>query len=71
MSGWVDEKQTTVDSGVQNVAVTNSGELLAEVCAVLVLDVFDNRIPASRERSGSVGILRVNCGERTRTSSRC
>ena len=60
-----------MDTRVLDVAVANRGKFLTEIRAVLVLDVFDNRIPASRGRSGSVGILRVNCGERTRTSSRC
>ena len=63
VSGRVDEKQATVNSCVLDVAVTNGSELLAEVCAVLVLDVLDDRIPAffdfifnkKRNRSKNMG----------------
>jgi hypothetical protein len=47
MTRWVDEIQAAVDARVLDVTVAHSGELLAEVRAMLVLDVFDNRIPAS------------------------
>ena len=47
----IDEEQAAMDTGVLDVSVTHSSELLAQVRAVLVLDVFDNRIPASRGRS--------------------
>ena len=43
----VDEEQAAVDTRVQDVAVTDRGELLAEVCAVLVLDVLDDGVPAT------------------------
>ena len=35
-----------MDARVGNVAVAHGGELLAQVGAVLVLDVLDNRVPA-------------------------
>ena len=44
----VDEEEGTVDTGVLDVTVALRGELLAKVGAVLVLDVLDNRIPATR-----------------------
>ena len=46
MAGGVDEEEAAVDAGVLDVAVAHCCELLAEVRAVLVLDVLDNRIPA-------------------------
>lgn len=42
----IDEKQATVDTRVLDVAVANGCELLAKVCAVLVLDVLDDWVPA-------------------------
>lgn len=36
-----------MDAGILNVAFSLGGELLAEVCGVLVLDVLHNWIPAS------------------------
>ncbi len=47
MASGVDEKEAAVDARVLDVSVANSGELLAEVRAVLVLDVLHNRIPAN------------------------
>ena len=44
----VDEEQGTVNTSILNMAVTLRSELLAEVRAVLVLDVLDNRVPATR-----------------------
>lgn len=46
MTRWLDEEETAVDSGILNVALTLSSELLSQVCRVLVLNVLDNRIPA-------------------------
>ena len=48
VAGRVDEEQAAVDTRVLDMAVTLRGELLAEVRAVLVLDVLDNRVPAER-----------------------
>lgn len=36
-----------MDAGVLEVTLALGGELFPEVCAVLVLDVFDNGIPAA------------------------
>jgi hypothetical protein len=47
VTGGVDEEQAAVDARVLDVAVAHSGELLAEVRAVLVLDVLDNGVPAA------------------------
>ena len=49
MPGGADEVETAVDSGVLDEAVTHGGQLLSEVGAVLVLDVFDDRVPAVSE----------------------
>ncbi len=43
----VDEVEAAVDSRVLDVSVSHSGELLAEVSTVLVLNVFDDRVPAT------------------------
>lgn len=43
----VDEVQATVNASVLNVALTLSSQLLAQVRRVLVLDIFDDRIPAN------------------------
>lgn len=44
---WLDEEQAAVDTRVLEVPLTLSGELLAEVGTVLVLDVLDNGVPAA------------------------
>ena len=46
--GRVDEEEGAVDARVLDVAVALRGELLAEVRAVLVLDVLDNRVPTEK-----------------------
>lgn len=46
MAGRVNEEQNTVHARVRNVTFAHSRELFAEVDAVLVLDVLDNRFPA-------------------------
>jgi hypothetical protein len=43
----LDEEQTAVDTRVLNVALTLRGELLAQVRRVLILDVLDDRVPAT------------------------
>lgn len=47
MARRLDEEQAAVDTGVLDVSLTLSCELLSEVCGVLVLDVLDDWIPAS------------------------
>jgi hypothetical protein len=47
VTSWGDEVQAAVDAGVLNVSLTLRGELLAQVGAVLVLDVFHNGVPAA------------------------
>lgn len=49
MAGGADEVQAAVDTRVLDVAVTHSGELFAQVRAVLVLDVLDDGVPARSE----------------------
>lgn len=46
MAGGVNEEEGAVDTCVDNVLVTHSSELFAEVSRVLVLDVFDDGVPA-------------------------
>jgi len=43
----LDEVQAAVDASILDVAVALGGELLAQVGRVLVLDVLDDRVPAS------------------------
>ena len=47
VTGGVDEEQAAVDARVLEVALALGGELLAQVGAVLVLDVLDNGVPAA------------------------
>ncbi len=47
MARRLDEEQAAVDTGVLNISLTLSCELLSEVCGVLVLDVLDDWVPAS------------------------
>lgn len=47
VSSGADEVQAAVDAGILDVSVSHCGQLLAEVRAVLVLDVLDDRIPAA------------------------
>ena len=42
----LDEEETAVDTCVLDVSVTLSSEFFPEIGRVLILDVFDNRIPA-------------------------
>jgi hypothetical protein len=47
MARRLNEEQAAVDTGVLDISLTLSCELLSEVCGVLVLDVLDDWIPAS------------------------
>ena len=49
MARWLNEEETAVDSGVLNVAISLSCEFFSEICGVLILDVLDNGVPATRE----------------------
>lgn len=46
VTGGLDEEQAAVNASVLDVALTLSSELLAEIGGVLILDVFDNGVPA-------------------------
>jgi hypothetical protein len=46
MSGRLDEEQAAVDAGVLDIALSLGGQFLSEVGRVLVLDVFDDWVPA-------------------------
>jgi hypothetical protein len=44
---WLDEEQAGVNSGILDVTLSLGCELLAQVSGVLILDVFDDGIPAA------------------------
>ena len=46
MASGVDEVQAAVNAGILNIPFTLSSQLLAQISRVLILDVFDDRIPA-------------------------
>lgn len=46
MTGRVNEVQAAMDTGILNVSVPHSRKFFAKICAVLVLDIFNNGIPA-------------------------
>lgn len=47
MAGWLNEEKAAVDSSVLDVSLSLGGKFLSEVGRMLVLDVLDNRVPAS------------------------
>lgn len=47
MSAWLDEEQAAVDPRILQISFALSSQLLAQVSAVLVFDVFDDWIPAA------------------------
>ena len=51
MTGGVNEEQRAVNSGVLDVAVSHRRQLFSEVRAVLVLDVFDDRVPTEKGKA--------------------
>jgi hypothetical protein len=44
----LDEEEAAVDSSVLDVSLSLGGEFFAQVGRVLVLDVLDNRVPATQ-----------------------
>lgn len=46
VSGGLNEEQAAMDPSVLDVAFALSRELLSEICRVLILDIFDDRVPA-------------------------
>ena len=49
MTRGLDEEQAAVNTGILNVTLALSSELLAEVCRVLILDILHNGIPAIKQ----------------------
>jgi len=47
VAGRLDEEKAAVDTGVLDISFSLRSEFLSEVCRVLVLDIFDNWVPAS------------------------
>lgn len=48
MARGLDEEEAAVDTGILDITVTLGSKFLPEVCRVLVLDVFHDRVPTSR-----------------------
>jgi hypothetical protein len=46
VAGGIDEIQAAVNAGILDITFTLSSQFLAQVRGVLVLDVFDDRVPA-------------------------
>ena len=42
----VDKVQAAMDTRILDVSVTHGCEFFAQICAVLIFDIFDNGIPA-------------------------
>ncbi len=49
MTSGVDKVKTAVNTRVLDVAVAHGSKLFAEIGAVLVLDILDDRVPAAKE----------------------
>lgn len=47
MTRWLDEKETAVDSGILDISLALGGKFFAQVGRVLILDILDNRVPAT------------------------
>lgn len=58
MARWLNEEQTAVDSGILDITVTLGRKFLSEVCWVLVLDVFHDRIPTKTHISSDARLER-------------
>ena len=50
VSRRIDEEQRAVNPGILDVTVSHRRQLFPEVRAVLILDVFDDRVPAIQNR---------------------
>ena len=46
MTRGLNKKETTVNTGILDVSFSLRCQLLSQVCRMLVLDIFDNGIPA-------------------------
>lgn len=46
MTGWLNEEETTMDTGVLDVTFSLGGKFFPQVCGMLIFDVLDNRVPA-------------------------
>lgn len=55
MAGGLDEEETAMDPTVLNVTVPLGGEFLSQIRRVLILDIFDNGVPA--ETGVSIDLL--------------
>ncbi len=47
MASGTDKVEATMNARVLNVAVPHSCQFFAKVCRMLILDVFNNRVPAT------------------------
>ena len=48
MTGWLNKEEAGMDAGILDVAVSLRGKFLSEERRVLVLNIFDNWVPATR-----------------------
>lgn len=46
MTGWLNEEETAMDTGVLDVTFSLGGKFFSEVGGMLIFDVLDNRVPA-------------------------
>lgn len=54
MTGWLNEEETTMDTGVLDVTFSLGGKFFAQVGGMLIFDVLDNRVPAIQRVSLSI-----------------
>lgn len=47
MARWLDKEETTMHTGILDIALSLCCKFLTQVCGVLVFDVLDNRVPAA------------------------
>lgn len=63
MSRGLDKEQAAMNAGILNVAFSLSGQLLAKVGRMLILDVFNDWVPAVAPQSA--------IGQRSRFKADC
>jgi len=66
----VDKIQAAMDTRILDVSVTHGRKFFAQICAVLVFNIFNNGIPAINSYS-ELGIFLINTGKLGRTTLRC
>ena len=69
MTRRIDEVQATMDTRILDVSVTHGRKFFAQICAMLVFDIFNDGIPAVSVFSIEEKI--DNEGDLARTIPRC